>query len=315
LRLADRRLRKVAADDVHEMCAVVRRAAAAIADVETFYVGLYQGDNTLIMPYIFSGGEDLGPDTSRFGKGGMSRWIRASAKPYRYADDDGRLFHGGVPLGDGTPSRDVVVVPMFDADGRTVIGLVNAQSLESDAFDSVFVSVMEWLSLALALSLSNGALSTSRSLLYRHFPELDSGRLDSPVDLLHAATDRLDALAQAVGALRSRAATLDTSQLEKELDGLWDQCRAAGADLAMMAVRTPPSPQQAGLETLTPREREVAELIVEDSPSNAAIAQRLYISEKTVKVHVSSILRKLGLQQRAELVWLMGPNTGEGPRS
>ncbi|MGH8880898.1 MAG: hypothetical protein ACRD0P_26685, partial [Stackebrandtia sp.] len=74
--MADRQLRLGAPDDVNGMCAALRRAAAAIAPVETFYVGLYQRDNTLVMPYIFSGGEHLGADTSRFGRDGLSHWIR-----------------------------------------------------------------------------------------------------------------------------------------------------------------------------------------------------------------------------------------------
>ncbi len=50
---------------------------------------------------------------------------------------------------------------------------------------------------------------------------------------------------------------------------------------------------------LTPREREVLELIA-NGRSNRQIAQRLYISEKTVSVHVSNILAKLGVGGRTE---------------
>jgi NarL family two-component system response regulator LiaR len=51
---------------------------------------------------------------------------------------------------------------------------------------------------------------------------------------------------------------------------------------------------------LTPREREVAELIARGR-SNKRIALELGISEKTVKTHVSSILRKLGLTDRTQV--------------
>lgn len=53
------------------------------------------------------------------------------------------------------------------------------------------------------------------------------------------------------------------------------------------------------LEVLTPRETEVLSLIGQGM-SNRAISKRLFISEKTVKNHVSSIFRKLELESRSE---------------
>ncbi|WAX59263.1 LuxR C-terminal-related transcriptional regulator [Jatrophihabitans cynanchi] len=50
---------------------------------------------------------------------------------------------------------------------------------------------------------------------------------------------------------------------------------------------------------MTDREREVLALLVEGR-TNRQIAQRLYISEKTVSVHVSNILAKLGVHSRNE---------------
>ncbi|RKD22096.1 DNA-binding response regulator [Ammoniphilus oxalaticus] len=52
---------------------------------------------------------------------------------------------------------------------------------------------------------------------------------------------------------------------------------------------------------LTPREREVLQLMAEGR-SNKAIGDSLYISEKTVKNHVSSILQKLVVQDRTQAV-------------
>jgi len=48
------------------------------------------------------------------------------------------------------------------------------------------------------------------------------------------------------------------------------------------------------LEELSPREREVLSLMAEGR-TNAGIAKRLWLTEKTVETHVSSILGKLGL--------------------
>jgi DNA-binding NarL/FixJ family response regulator len=48
------------------------------------------------------------------------------------------------------------------------------------------------------------------------------------------------------------------------------------------------------LDELSPREREVLELMAEGR-TNAGIARRLWLTEKTVETHVRAILMKLGL--------------------
>ena len=55
------------------------------------------------------------------------------------------------------------------------------------------------------------------------------------------------------------------------------------------------------IEKLTPRELEVIQLIGKGL-KNAAIGQKLFISERTVKFHVSSILSKLQAKNRTEAV-------------
>ena len=55
-----------------------------------------------------------------------------------------------------------------------------------------------------------------------------------------------------------------------------------------------PAPVKA-LGELTPREREVLELMAEGR-TNAGIARRLWLTEKTIETHVRTILMKLGLQ-------------------
>src|SRR5436853_416102 len=66
--------------------------------------------------------------------------------------------------------------------------------------------------------------------------------------------------------------------------------------LAYFAPGTrPPTP----LPELTDREREVLDLLAKGH-GNMAIAQRLFLSEKTVRNHVSNVFTKLHVADRAE---------------
>ena len=69
-------------------------------------------------------------------------------------------------------------------------------------------------------------------------------------------------------------------------------------DSGMGSTATTASPPNgAGLSLLTPREREILALVAEGQ-SNAAMARELWVTEQTVKFHLSNIYRKLGVQNR-----------------
>ena len=59
--------------------------------------------------------------------------------------------------------------------------------------------------------------------------------------------------------------------------------------------------EDAAFASLSPREREVLRLITEGL-GNAQIADRLSISEKTVRNHVSNVFDKLGVWTRAQAI-------------
>ncbi len=61
------------------------------------------------------------------------------------------------------------------------------------------------------------------------------------------------------------------------------------------------APRDRSIDELTEREMEVLRLVARGC-NNREIAQELFISEKTVKTHISNILGKLNLDQRTQLV-------------
>ncbi|MGW2847306.1 response regulator transcription factor [Streptomyces sp. NPDC001274] len=73
------------------------------------------------------------------------------------------------------------------------------------------------------------------------------------------------------------------------------------------AEQQPPAEpsEEAQLDGLTPRERQILDLIGEGL-TNREIAERLFLAEKTVKNRISSILAKLGVGRRIQAAMLVG---------
>lgn len=91
-----------------------------------------------------------------------------------------------------------------------------------------------------------------------------------------------DALVAAIRGVASGQTVLDTTVAQRVLDG----------------NKPVPAPEA---DTLSPREREVLELMAQGL-TNRQIAARLWISDPTVKTHVSHILAKLGMPDRTQAI-------------
>ena len=101
--------------------------------------------------------------------------------------------------------------------------------------------------------------------------------------------------------LKDAASTQLVEAIRKVADGgVWLPEELTGRLFHGMAKK-PQGDDSAKLSLLTAREVEVLKLLGE-AMTNSHIADQLFISEHTVKVHVSRILEKLGLSARAEAV-------------
>ena len=131
--------------------------------------------------------------------------------------------------------------------------------------------------------------------------ELKANGSTARVLVLTSATEP----ASASLALRSGAAGLvykdvDPDALVRAIRSVHDGHLLLAAEAAGSLVRNGGGWNPvAGLDALTGREREVLAEIAKGR-SNREIARALAVSEKTVKAHVSSVLAKLGVQDRTQ---------------
>ena len=105
--------------------------------------------------------------------------------------------------------------------------------------------------------------------------------------------------------LKEKAADVLMKAIDKVHQGeVWFDRATMGNILSEMSLgggRANDNPEKFKIATLTDREREVITLIGEGL-KNKHIAERLFISETTVRHHLTSIFDKLGVSDRLELV-------------
>jgi NarL family two-component system response regulator LiaR len=133
--------------------------------------------------------------------------------------------------------------------------------------------------------------------------EIREASPDTQVILLTSFDDSRQILAAV------QAGALSCLLKDVDADGLAEAIRKAARGEAVLhprvagylldAIRRGTSPGEEPLATLSDREREVLALMAEGL-SNQVIGEKLAISEKTVKTHVSNILAKLGVADRTQ---------------
>jgi len=120
-----------------------------------------------------------------------------------------------------------------------------------------------------------------------------------------ARLDRAKSLTELGAALRRGGRRAEARELLREGFELARHCEAtplaerAHAELLATGAR-PRRLVRTGLDALTPSERRVAQMAAEGR-INREIAQALFVTPKTVEMHLSHAYRKLGLQSRSQL--------------
>ncbi|HYT51980.1 MAG TPA: AAA family ATPase [Gaiellaceae bacterium] len=144
---------------------------------------------------------------------------------------------------------------------------------------------------AAALDATLATAASSPFALLSLWTRLDLGR-----ELAASGSDRAVAELERAADLASELGALTVLELaEQALRGLGVRTWRRGA----------------AAKRLTEREQEIAELIAAGA-SNPEIAQELFLSRKTVERHVSNVLKKVGVRNRAELAAKMAELKVEG---
>lgn len=312
LRRADRQLRMTDRGDNNSRYSICRTALAAIAPVDSFVVGFFDGDDRFACAYTYDNGRFLPPEVLHVGPHALSRWIRASRKTYTYRSDHGAMLRRTIPFGDHSQiSKDAIVVPLVRPGDPDVVGVMNLQTIQPDRYDEQAVRAAEWLAMALMTAIARDDSDLSALGLYALYPELDTSTLRSDADFLVEVSLRIGSIHSAVIDFVELAGIEGTPALKSAAAELAQRCERVQTEIGELMRRHTAEPHAVlpPGTMLTPRELEIAHLIADDGLTNANLAAELHISLKTVKTHVGSILRKLGATQRSEIAWLLTPRS------
>jgi len=214
---------------------------------------------------------------------------------------------------------------------ETALGAIRSVGAACEALDFVNPLVCNWRSQLVRCLLMLGRADEARAAAEQAMPFAETWRSPRTVGpalraLAMAETeDRLMLLADSVEMLRKSPARLELAQsellmgqalakadfksdarahLQNALD-LADMCGAVTIQerctnaMRLIGAR-PRKTNIKGLHALTPGELRVARLAA-DGLSNREIAQELYVTVKTVEVHLSNSFRKLGIGRRRDL--------------
>jgi DNA-binding CsgD family transcriptional regulator len=301
LRDADRKMRARLGSSHHALYDYWRVTMCKICPVDSFYVGFYQENRTIVFPYNFDGQEYVAPDVHTYGENSLATYILTEKRAYRFTDDQGALVSRGVAYGDVTRlTADSVAVPIVQ--NGTVTGIASIQTYRPDTYRDEHVRAFEWTARSVATVLTREREDDVNR------ERLGGALLDGPpttiAEMIDAISTRLRSLSDGIDAVRE-AVPADAVDAKARIDDLQGECEQIQTEVMDLLTR-PAVDGNDLLRKLTQREKEIASLIAEGL-SNTGIARRLHITELTVKTHVSRILAKFGVKQRSAVAAKLRP--------
>jgi DNA-binding CsgD family transcriptional regulator len=307
LQNADRAILSLAGGSHYLLYRAVHQFAAALAPLDSFYIGFCQeADRTIVYPYNFDGREYDDPNINPYQPGGVTEWIVANRRSYWSRSDEGELLHRGRPFGDiCRRSAEGIVVPLFEKTGKRspVTGLVSILSYAPGVYMEENVWAMECLAESLSTALQREREDEARR------SRRSGGRFTERAEMSSGGTREVFLLkcirrrVEDVRAQISESKFSSDAALIRAVDALAQECERSQTETLELALRAAGA-AESPLRVLTPREQEVAAFLV-SGMTNRQIAARLFISEKTAKTHVGSIIRKLGAGGRSGVAQIL----------
>ncbi len=194
------------------------------------------------------------------------------------ADDHGVLRDGLVGVIDAQPDMEVVATAADGAEAVAVCRTATPDVMLMDIEMPVMDGIEATQQIAAELPATAVLILTSFSDRRRIMGALDAGAVGY---LLKDAS--ADEVVRGIRAAAEGGSPLDPRAARSLLD-----------------AKSAPDP----LAGISPREREVFSLLLDGMP-NKLIARRLEISEKTVKAHLTSIFRQIGVTDRVQaILWV-----------
>ena len=157
-----------------------------------------------------------------------------------------------------------------------------------------------------------GVAMRAQALTYndeRTIPRLEQAcdtlaRSQAPVEHARALTD-LGAALRRTGQRQRAREHLRAALESAHAAGALSLVQRAHTELTAAGAR-PRTPLRFGLDALTPSEHRIAQMAAAGQ-SNTAIAQALFVTIKTVEMHLTSTYRKLDLSTRSQLARSLSP--------
>ncbi|MFC6085003.1 helix-turn-helix transcriptional regulator [Sphaerisporangium aureirubrum] len=281
-----------------------RFAMSTLCSVNAFYVGFYREGRKIVYPYTFDDTlpteKYIWPEVFPYGPKGQAAWILQHRRPYLFSMDGGLLLRNGVAFGDERRmSADAVTIPIFDtpAPGSAVIGVASIQTYKPHSYTDEHVRAFEWTAHSVATVLSREREDDlNRAELA--VPDLtsESERL-SVVEVVQDVSESLRELHRGICRIEE-SVPVTQPELARMVTALRQRCEQFQTE-TMDIIARPTVHAETLLNSLSSKEREIALLIARGGMTNKEIAAQVFVTESTIKGHVSRILRKLGVEQRS----------------